>query len=166
MAIEISNRTELENIALDRAAAYLVAAPIDLSGAPWVTPCPDYDTRFQGSLDGDFYEISGLHGDPLIGYSRDGDGTINVVVSDAAGRVRAFRTGSVTPERRAPWPMDGGTTGREGIPALAGFRTGPNQVIVAVTAALVLGLAVLNVLVALGRRKKRRRLEELSARQG
>jgi len=85
MAIEISNRTELEAIASNRSGDYVLVADIDLSGSAWVSPCPDYDGRFRGTLDGQGHTISNMTGDPLFGVCRDGNGTIkNLILKDVA----------------------------------------------------------------------------------
>jgi pSer/pThr/pTyr-binding forkhead associated (FHA) protein/outer membrane protein assembly factor BamB len=143
-----------------------------------------YDFDKDGSADvvladnrGGVHVVSGRSGTALVQVPGDGnvvyaaplvadvngDGNVDIVVQSATGDVKVIATNSRTPERRAFWPMDGGTPGRDGTERFVGFATRTKQATLGAGAGVILVLLVLNVAAALVRTAKRRKLERMGA---
>ncbi|MCX6844540.1 MAG: FG-GAP-like repeat-containing protein [candidate division WOR-3 bacterium] len=99
-------------------------------------------------------------GSPLVG-DVDGDFMVDIVVEDADGHLRILATNSATPERRAFWPMAGGTSGREGVERFRGFDPQTRMLSVYAMLGLVLILVGANVMVNAARCRRLDRLERL-----
>ena len=98
---------------------------------------------------------------PLVG-DVNGDGKVDVVVEDSAGTVTVFATNSTIPEPRAFWPMQGGSSARDNVSAFVGFDTRSRLLLLAVWVGVLLAFTCGNVVVALVRRQRRLKLEQIS----
>ena len=98
---------------------------------------------------------------PLVG-DVNGDGNVDVVVEDSAGTVTVFATNSTTPEPKAFWPMQGGTSARDNVSGFAGFDTRSRLLLLAVWVGVLLAFICGNVVIVLVRRQRQLKLEQIS----